>query len=96
MNNKESPPTNPTKKCGALFPYFPSLEGRLAGEHTVCIYVCMHVCMYVVCMCVCINVCMYACMHACTHARMYVGRGQPMQTVTAVRNVSTNELFSPG
>jgi hypothetical protein len=36
MNNKESPPsTNPTKKCRALFPYFPSLEGHLAGEHTV-------------------------------------------------------------
>jgi hypothetical protein len=36
MNNKASPPpTDPTKKCKALFPYFPSLEGRLAGEHTV-------------------------------------------------------------
>jgi hypothetical protein len=36
MNNKASPPsTNPTKKCRTLFPYFPSLEGRLAGEHTV-------------------------------------------------------------
>jgi hypothetical protein len=36
MNNKASPPsTNPTKKYSALFPYFPSLEGRLAGEHTV-------------------------------------------------------------
>jgi hypothetical protein len=36
MNNKASPPsTDPTKKCGALFPYFPSLESRLAGEHTV-------------------------------------------------------------
>jgi hypothetical protein len=36
MNNKTSPPsTNPTKKCRALFPYFPSLESRLAGEHTV-------------------------------------------------------------
>jgi hypothetical protein len=35
MNNKASPPsTNPTKKCRDLFPYFPSLEGRLAGEHT--------------------------------------------------------------
>jgi hypothetical protein len=36
MNNKASPPsTNPTKKCRALFPYLPSLESRLAGEHTV-------------------------------------------------------------
>jgi hypothetical protein len=36
MNNKASPPsTNPTKKCTALLPYFPSLESRLAGEHTV-------------------------------------------------------------
>jgi hypothetical protein len=36
MNNKASPPsTNPTKKCRALFPYFPSFEGRLAGEHIV-------------------------------------------------------------
>jgi hypothetical protein len=36
VNNKASPPsTNPTKECRALFPYFPSLEGRLAGEHTV-------------------------------------------------------------
>jgi hypothetical protein len=36
MNNKASPPsTNPTKKCRALFPYFPSLESRLAGEDTV-------------------------------------------------------------
>jgi hypothetical protein len=35
MNNKTSPPsTNPTKKCRALFPYFSSLESRLAGEHT--------------------------------------------------------------
>jgi hypothetical protein len=35
MNSKASPPsTNPTKKCRALFPYFPSLESRLAGEHT--------------------------------------------------------------
>jgi hypothetical protein len=36
MNIKASTPsTNPTKKCRALFPYFPSLEGGLAGEHTV-------------------------------------------------------------
>jgi hypothetical protein len=36
MNNKASPSsTNPTKTCRALFPYFPSLESRLAGEHTV-------------------------------------------------------------
>jgi hypothetical protein len=36
MNNKASPTsTNPTKKCRAVFPYFPSLESRLAGEHTV-------------------------------------------------------------
>jgi hypothetical protein len=36
MKNKASPPsTDPTKKCRALFPYFPSLESRLAGEHTV-------------------------------------------------------------
>jgi hypothetical protein len=33
MNNKASPPS--TKKCRALFPYFPSLESRLAGENTV-------------------------------------------------------------
>jgi hypothetical protein len=36
MNNKTSPPsTNLIKKCRALFPYFPGLESRLAGEHTV-------------------------------------------------------------
>jgi hypothetical protein len=36
MNNKASPPsTKPTKKCRALLLYFPSLEGRLADEHTV-------------------------------------------------------------
>jgi hypothetical protein len=36
MNIKAPPPsTNPTKKCRALFPHFPSLESRLAGEHTV-------------------------------------------------------------
>jgi hypothetical protein len=36
MNNKAYPPsTDTTKKCRALFRYFPSLEGRLAGEHTV-------------------------------------------------------------
>jgi hypothetical protein len=36
MNNKASAPsTNTTKKCRALFPYFPSSEGRLADEHTV-------------------------------------------------------------
>jgi hypothetical protein len=36
MYNKASPPSiNPTKKCRALFPYFPSLESRLADEHTV-------------------------------------------------------------
>jgi hypothetical protein len=36
MNNKASPPsTNTTKKCRDLFPYFPGLESRLAGEHTV-------------------------------------------------------------
>jgi hypothetical protein len=36
MNNNASPPsTNSTKKCRALFSYFPSSEGRLAGEHTV-------------------------------------------------------------
>jgi hypothetical protein len=36
MNNKASPPcTNASKKCRDLFPYFPSLESRLAGEHTV-------------------------------------------------------------
>jgi hypothetical protein len=35
MNNKTSPPsTNTTKKCRELFPYFPSLESRLAGEYT--------------------------------------------------------------
>jgi hypothetical protein len=34
MDNKASPPsTNPTKKCRDLFPYFPNLESRLAGEH---------------------------------------------------------------
>jgi hypothetical protein len=36
MNSKASPAsTNPSKKCRALVPYFPSLKGRLAGEHTV-------------------------------------------------------------
>jgi hypothetical protein len=36
MNNKASPPcTDASKKCRDLFPYFPSLESRLAGEHTV-------------------------------------------------------------
>jgi hypothetical protein len=37
MNNKASPTsTNPTKQCSrVLFPYFPSSEGRLAGERTV-------------------------------------------------------------
>jgi hypothetical protein len=36
MNNKASPPsTNTSNKCSYLFPYFPSLEGRLAGEHAV-------------------------------------------------------------
>jgi hypothetical protein len=36
MNNKASPPsTNTTKEYKDLFPYFPSLESRLAGEHTV-------------------------------------------------------------
>jgi hypothetical protein len=36
MNSKASPPsTNTSKKCGDLLPYFPSLESRLAGEHTV-------------------------------------------------------------
>jgi hypothetical protein len=40
MNNKASPPsTNPSKKCRALFPYFPSLESRIANEHTVLIIV---------------------------------------------------------
>jgi hypothetical protein len=34
-NNASSPSTNPTKKCRAVFPYDPSLGGRLAGEHTV-------------------------------------------------------------
>jgi hypothetical protein len=39
MNSKASPPsTNTTKKCKALFPYFPWLKSRLAGEHTVVCY----------------------------------------------------------
>jgi hypothetical protein len=36
MDNKASPPsTNTSKKYRDLFPYFPRLEGRLAGEHAV-------------------------------------------------------------
>jgi hypothetical protein len=36
MNDKASPPSsNTSKKCKDLFPYFSSLESRLAGEHTV-------------------------------------------------------------
>jgi hypothetical protein len=32
---KLSPPINHFNKCRYLFPYFPSLESRLAGEQTV-------------------------------------------------------------
>jgi hypothetical protein len=36
MNNKASSlSTNLTKKCRDHFPYLPSLESRLAGEHAV-------------------------------------------------------------
>jgi hypothetical protein len=36
MNNKASPPSiNASNKCSYLFPYYPSLEGGLAGEQTV-------------------------------------------------------------
>jgi hypothetical protein len=36
MNNKAFlPSTNTSNKCSCLFPYFPSLEWRLAGEQAV-------------------------------------------------------------